>query len=126
MPLSQIQHRENLWKYFDILIDMLSDDSKRIKRIEEKRPTPSGRPTLSRIPFTLSPAILFPGTPQASEANSVDSKPYEPCDDYEDIQKSISQQSLILQDPQSPGCDVASPGNSFDSGLNIFGDETIV
>ena len=39
---------ESLWKYFDILIDIISDDGKRIKRSEEKRPKPSGRPTLSR------------------------------------------------------------------------------
>ena len=116
---------ENLWKYFDILMDMISDDGKRIKRIEEKRSTPSGRPTPSRIPSTLSPAILFPDTPQASEVNSVDSEPNEPCDDHTIIQKSVSQQSFTLQKPQGFGCDVASPGNSPDSGLNIFGDETM-
>ena len=116
---------ENLWKYFDILMDIISDDGKRMKRIEEKRPTASERPTHSRIPSTLSPAILFPDTPQASEVNSVDSEPNEPCDDHTIIQKSVSQQSFTLQEPQGFGCGVASPGNSSNSGLNIFGDETM-
>ena len=115
----------NLWKYFDILMDMINDDGKRIKRIEEKRPTPSGRPMPSRIPSTLSPAILFLDTPQASEVNSVnvDSEPNEPCDDHTVIQKSVSQQSFALQEPQGFGRDVANPENSPNSGLNIFGDE---
>ena len=71
------------------------------------------------------PAILFPDTPQASEVNSVDSEPNEPCDDHTIVQKSVSQQSFTLQEPQGFGCDVASPGNSPNSGLNIFGDETM-
>ena len=114
---------ENLWKYFDILMDMISDDGERIKRIEERRSTPSGRPTPSGIPSTLSPAILFPNTPQASEASSVDSEPHEPCDGYENTQK--SEQSFILQTSQNSGFDIASRGSSPDSGLNIFGDETM-
>ena len=77
-------------------MDMISDDGKRIKRIEEKRPTPSGRPSPSRIPSTLSPAILFPDTPQASEVNSEpNSQPDEPCDDHTIIQKLVSQQSFM-------------------------------
>ena len=68
---------------------------------------------------------MFLDTPQASEVNSVnaDSEPNEPCDDHTVIQKSVSQQSFALQEPQGFGCDVASPENSPNSGLNIFCDE---
>ena len=68
---------------------------------------------------------MFLDTPQASEANSVDSEPHEPCDDFENTQKPVSEQSFILQDPQNSGFDIASPRNRPDSGLNIFCDETI-
>ena len=80
-------------------MDMISDDGKRIKRIEEKRPTPSGRPKPSRIPSTLSPAILFPDTPQASDVNSVnvDSEPNEPCDDHTIIQSQSLNRVLLCR-----------------------------
>ena len=54
----------------------------------------------------------------------MDTEPHEPCDDYENTQKSVSEQSFILQEfSQNSG--LASPGNSPDSGLNSYSDETM-
>ena len=52
-------------------------------------------------PVEFPPAILFPDNPQASEANSVDSEPREPCNDYENTRKSVSEQIFILHDSQN-------------------------